>query len=231
MFKKPWILTQEWHDVLFLHWPVSPDTLRKHIPTELELDLYNNEAWIGLIFFKVKGNRPRFIPPVPGMSSFLEINIRTYVTYKGRAGVYFFSLDINNPFIVKLATLGNFLPYKHAKISLKRRNNAFTIKSIRFDKNAHPEHLITSFEVVSQVIERNHFEQWLTERYHLWAKPKDHLFRVDTIHSPWKLQNVSGTIHVNTMGSFLKSNFQGKPPIAHYSKMKKARVFSPIKES
>ncbi|MET0785524.1 MAG: DUF2071 domain-containing protein [Paenisporosarcina sp.] len=231
MFNRPWLMTQEWHDVLFLHWSVSADELRKHIPSELELDLYNNKAWIGLIFFRVKGNRLRLIPPIPGVGAFLEINLRTYVTYKGRAGIHIFSLDVNNPFIVKLATLRNFLPYQNAKICCKRRNNVFTIKSKRSDKNAHPENLITSFEVVSQIIERSHFEQWLTERYHLWTKPKDHLFRVDTMHSPWKLQNVTGTIQENTMGSLLKSNFQGKPPIAHYSKKKKARVFSPIKES
>lgn len=231
MFRRPWLMTQEWHDVLFLHWPVSPDLVRKHIPSELELDLYNDMAWIGLIFFKVKGSRPRFIPPVPGLSSFLELNVRTYVTYKGKSGVHFFSLDVNNPLIVKLTTHGNFLPFGNAKISLKRYKKTFTIYSRHTHQNTFPETLAATFEPIARPIERNQFERWLTERYHLWTKPKGHLLRVDMTHSPWILQNVRGVIHENTMASFLKSNFQEKHPIAHYSKMKKARVFPPMKES
>jgi uncharacterized protein YqjF (DUF2071 family) len=231
MFRRPWTMTQEWHDVLFLHWPVSPDSVRKHIPSELELDLYNNMAWIGLTFFRVKGNRLRFIPPVPGFCSYLELNVRTYVTYKGRSGVHFFSLDANNTMIVKMATLGNFLPYRHAKMSLKRHKRTFTTHSRFIHKQTFPETLVTTFQPISGPIESNQFERWLTERYHLWTKTKDHLFRVDISHSPWILQNVTGTIHENKMAPFLKSNFRAEPSIAHYSKMKKSRFFSPVQES
>ena len=129
MWKKPWIMTQEWHHVLFLHWPVSPEEIRKHIPAELELDLYEVKAWIGLVFFEVKGNRPRFIPPFPGLQSYLELNVRTYVTYKGKAGVHFFSLDANHPFIVKLTTFSNFLPYRNAEIILNKQKKIFSIDS------------------------------------------------------------------------------------------------------
>lgn len=231
MFRKPWAMTQEWHDVLFLHWPVSPDLVRKYIPSELELDLYNDLSWIGLVFFKVKGNRLRFMPPVPRVSSYLELNVRTYVTYKGRSGVHFFSLDANNSLIVKLTTLGSFLPYRNAEISLKRRKSTFTIESRQIHKQTFPETLVTSFKPTSTPIERNQFETWLTERYHLWTKVRGHLFRVDICHTPWVLQNVAGKMHENTMASFLKYDFQKKHPIVHYSKMKKARFFPPIKES
>lgn len=229
MIRKPWVMTQEWHDVLFLHWPVPADLLRKHIPVELELDLYNNMAWVGFVFFKVKGNRPRFIPPIPGVSSYLELNIRTYVTYKGRKGIHVFSLDASNSLIVKLTTLGNFLPYRYAKVRLERRKKTFTY-SRAGDINTVSEVFSTTFEVVSKSIESNQFERWLTERYHLWTKTKHHLFRVDTCHSPWMLQHVTGTIHENTMTSFIQNNFQTESPVAHYSKMKKARFFAPVKE-
>lgn len=222
MIRKPWLMTQEWHDVLFLHWPVPTELLRNHIPKELELDLYNNMAWIGFVFFKVKGNRPRFIPPIPGVSSFLELNIRTYVTYKGRRGIHAFSLEASNSLIVKLTTLGNFLPYRYANVRLKRHKKIFTYSI--------SEMFITTFEVVSKPIESNHFEQWLTERYHLWAKTQHHLFRIDTYHSPWVLQHVSGRIHDKSKLSFLQRDFQEDSPVAHYSKMKKARFFAPVRE-
>ncbi|MGB5944682.1 YqjF family protein [Paenisporosarcina sp.] len=227
MLKRPWLMTQEWHDVLFLHWPISPDVIRKHIPIELELDLYNNIAWVGFVFFKVKGNRPRLIPPVPGMRSFLELNFRTYVTYKGRKGIHAFSLNASNSLIVKLTTLGHFLPYRYSKVRLKRHKKMFTYSLTR--KNL-SETIETTFQVVSKAIESNHFEQWLTERYHLWTKPKHQLYRIDTSHSPWMLQYVTGIIHGHTMASFLQTNSQTVSPVAHYSKMKKARFFAPVKE-
>lgn len=231
MFRKPWLITQEWHDVVFLHWPISPNIVRKQIPLDLELDLFNNMAWIGLIFFKVKGNRLRFVPPLPGLRSFLELNVRTYVKYKGRSGVHVFSLDANNPLIVKLPILVNFLPYRNAKMNLTHDKNTFKIQSRRIHKNTFPETLFTSYEALSTPIELDHLERWLTERYHLWTKTKKHLFRIDISHSPWVLQNVNATIHENTMASFLDSNFQAESPIAHYSKMKKTLIFPPVKES
>lgn len=230
LFKRPWIVTQEWHDVLFLHWSVSPDVVRQHIPSELILDVFDNRAWISLVFFEVKGNRPRFIPPIPGANSFLELNFRTYVTYKGRAGVHFFSLDVNNPMIVKMATLGNLMPFNRAKMHFKKHKRKMTIQSSRVNKSTLFETLFTSFEPIPQTTKPTQLALWLTERYHLWTKPNDELFRIDMHHSPWKLQNVTVTIHENTMGSFLNSDYQDKPPIVHYSKMKKAYAFPPVLE-
>lgn len=231
MYKKQWMMTQEWHDILFLHWPVSPDDLIEHIPPELELDLYNGSAWIGLVFFNVKGNRPRFTPPIIGFSSFLELNFRTYVTFQERVGVFFFSLDVNNPLIVKLARMGDFLPFRYAEISLKRGKNTLTVHSRYRDGKSVSEELVTTFKPIPVQIESNPFERWLTERYYMWTKTKDILFRIYISHSPWILQNVTCTIFKNSMASFVNSKYKIYEPIAHYSKMKKARIFPPVKEN
>ncbi|WP_177184364.1 YqjF family protein [Psychrobacillus sp. OK032] len=227
MWKKTWIMTQKWHHVLFLHWPISPEEVRKYIPEELELDLYDNQAWIGLVFFQVKGNRPRFIPPLPGLQSYLELNVRTYVTYKGKAGVHFFSLDANHPFIVKLTTFGNFLPYRSAIINLKNHKNKFSIYSKCEHQN---ETLLTTFEPIAKHMESTQLNTWLTERYCLWTKTKGRLFRVDISHSPWRLQNVNGLVCENTMALFLKNKIRMSRPIAHYSRIKRVRFYPPILE-
>ncbi|WP_144510376.1 YqjF family protein [Bacillus sp. FJAT-22090] len=229
MWKRPWIMTQEWHHVLFLHWPVSPEEVRELIPSELELDLYDNRAWIGLVFFQVKRNRGRLMPPVPGLQSYLELNVRTYVTYKGKSGVHFFSLDASHPIIVKLTTLGNFLPYRYADISFSHYK-IFSIKSIYMHKHALAENLITTFKPIARPVKSTFFNHWLTERYCLWTKTKGKLYRIDISHSPWVLQDVIGQTYENTMASYIKNDFQLKSPVAHYSKMKKARFFPPILE-
>lgn len=227
MWKKPWIMTQDWHHVLFLHWPVSPEQVRKHIPPELKLDLYEGKAWIGFVFFRVKGNRPRLIPPLPGTQTFLQLNVRTYVTYKGKAGVHFFSLDANHPFIVRLTTFGNFLPYRNAEIKLKKHKKTFSIYSKSEYEN---ESLLTTFEPITNLLESTRLNTWLTERYCLWTKTKGRLFRVEISHSPWRLQNVTGVVYQNTMAPFIKDKYKVEQPLAHYSSLKKARFYSPVLE-
>jgi hypothetical protein len=127
--------------------------------------------------------------------------------------------------------MGGFLPFRYAEISLKRSKNTFTVHSRYREGKSVPEVLVTTFKPLPGTIESNLFERWLTERYYLWTKTKDNLFRVYISHSPWILQNVTCTIFKNSMASFLNSNDNVNGPIAHYSKMKKARFFPPVKEN
>ena len=76
-----------------MHWPVPPAVLRPLVPAGLELDTFENEAWLGIVPFKMTNVRPRCMPPMGGASAFAELNVRTYVTHRGRSGVWFFSLD------------------------------------------------------------------------------------------------------------------------------------------
>lgn len=230
MNKRPWIITQEWHDVLFLHWSVSAEDIRQYIPSELELDLINNKAWISLVFFQVKENRPRFIPSLPGISSFLELNARTYVTYKEKAGIYFLSIDANNQLIAKLLNFKNFMPLRQANVTLKKSDNIITFYSRSKKLETNYETLIASYEPISGPIERSQLECWLTERYHCWTKINGQLIRLDNEHSPWTLQNAECTIHANSIASYLKYDDKENYPIAHYSKMKKTYLYPPVKE-
>ncbi|MFE6166427.1 YqjF family protein [Viridibacillus arvi] len=231
MNNRPWIISQEWHDILFLHWPVSAEDIRQYIPSELELELFNNKAWISLVFFQVKENRPRLIPAMPGISSFLELNVRTYVTYKEKSGVYFLSIDANNQLITKLVNYKNFMPFRHANITLKKYENAITFYSRSKQIETNYETLIASYEPISGPIERSQLECWLSERYHCWTKIDDHLLRVDNAHTPWTLQKAAYTIHENSIASYLNYDDKENYPIAHYSKMKKVHLYPPVKET
>ena len=62
--------------LLFLHWTVPADELQPLLPKGLELDTHDGQAWVGLVPFVVIGARPVFLPPVPGVSTFDEINVR-----------------------------------------------------------------------------------------------------------------------------------------------------------
>ncbi len=87
----------DWTDLLFLHWPIPAACLRALIPAKLEPDLFQGQAWLGVVPFRMSGVRPRFFPGIPGLSAFPQLNVRTYVSHRGIPGVWFFSLDAANP--------------------------------------------------------------------------------------------------------------------------------------
>ncbi|MCP4798280.1 MAG: DUF2071 domain-containing protein, partial [Phycisphaeraceae bacterium] len=91
-----------WADIAFAHWRIPPGVLRPLIPAELELDLHDGSAWIGLIPFEMRDCDFRGVPPLPGLGTFLECNVRTYVRHRGVPGVWFFSLDAES----RLAVIG-----------------------------------------------------------------------------------------------------------------------------
>lgn len=106
-----WIMRQTWNDVLFAHWPVDVSILRAMVPPVLELDTYNGQAWISMLPFMLTNLRARFLPAIPGARAFPELNLRTYVTYKGKPGIYFFSLDADHRLAVPALASFFHLPY------------------------------------------------------------------------------------------------------------------------
>ena len=114
------VMRQKWRDLLFVHWPVSVDVLRPLVPAELELDLFDGTAYVGLVPFTMTGVRPVGLPAVAGLSTFHETNVRTYVRLADRdPGVWFFSLEAANAIAVHLARRLFHLPYHFARMFLE----------------------------------------------------------------------------------------------------------------
>lgn len=114
---RSWLLSMRWSDLLFMHWPVRPDVLRPLTPAGIELDTHGGEAWIGVVPFGMRRLRARFVPSLPWLSAFPELNVRTYVRAGGRGGVWLFSLDAGNRLAVRAARRTFRLPYFDARVS------------------------------------------------------------------------------------------------------------------
>lgn len=112
-------MKQVWHDLLFMHWPMSAEQLRPLIPAELEIESCEGSAWVGVVPFHMSGIRAHWMPPIPGSSAFPELNVRTYVRVGGRPGVWFFSLDAANSLGVAAARHFFHLPYFRARMHAK----------------------------------------------------------------------------------------------------------------
>ncbi len=128
---RPWAIEFTWHDLLFAHWPVDPAAVRELVPRQLELDLFDGRAWIGVVPFRMSGVRLRRLPPMPGMAAFPEVNVRTYVRAGGRAGVSFFSLDAASWLACCLAHGWYRLPYFHARMSVRNEDDSVRYESVR----------------------------------------------------------------------------------------------------
>jgi uncharacterized protein YqjF (DUF2071 family) len=112
------VMRQRWAKLLFLHWAWDAAAVQRTLPAGLTVETFDGRAWLGLVPFFMRDVRPAGLPAVPGISNFLELNVRTYVhDASGRPGVWFYSLDCNQWLAVKIARTLFHLPYEHATMS------------------------------------------------------------------------------------------------------------------
>jgi len=214
------MLRQEWHDLLFAHWQVPVDLLRQRVPAQLELDLWQGEAYVGVVPFLLRNMRPRGMPAIPVLSHFAEINIRTYVIFKGVPGVYFFSLDAANLSAVLGARFTYALPYFHSSFVVRKTESCVVYASRRLQKPS-PADFRGTYRPVSEVhpFEPQHsLERFLAERYCLYAVTKRHVYRTVVHHLPWPLQSAEAQIEKNTMTDSVGIPLIGHPRLLHFSK-------------
>ena len=229
--RRPWVMTQVWNDLLFLHYSIDPDLLRSHVPKELEIDTFKGEAWISIIPLKITGSRVRKTPALPVLSSYIELNVRTYVVYKGVPGIYFFSLDANSLANVLGARGVTALPYKLAVMQFKQKDNEFYMKSERVGaQDAYQFEVSYVREEKMTETDQDTVDFWLLERYCMYSYYGKHILRGDIHHDAWKVSDVSATIHKNTMLSFLPNEQAlSEPRLLHYARMKRF-LFYPLKK-
>ncbi|SEI14233.1 hypothetical protein SAMN05192559_1203 [Halobacillus karajensis] len=225
----PWLMTQKWNHLLFMHFPVSKEVIKDHIPRDLELDTYEGTAWITIIPFKVSDMRLRKMPPVPYLNSYLELNVRTYVRRNGLPGIYFFSLDADKILAVLGARLAT-LPYYYSKMKMKEeKENTFHYTSMR---KGEPEAIFKgSYGPISEAYfpEKGSLAYWLLERYYLWSYKKGALFRGGIHHKQWKIHDAEVAIENQNLSSFLPDHFFNKRPLLHYAFSRRV-LFWPIKK-
>jgi uncharacterized protein len=193
---------QSWHDLLFAHWPISTQQMLARVPASLDLDLFDGQAWIGIVPFRMSGIRPRFLPALPWISAFEELNVRTYVVRDGKPGVFFFSLDAANPVAVRIARPVFHLPYFDAKMSLKYDGDWIDYRSTRTDRGAPSAEFSARYRPTGPVfrVAPGSLEEWLTERYCLYAQDRSgRVWRTEIHHPPWPVQPAECEFLVNTM--------------------------------
>jgi uncharacterized protein YqjF (DUF2071 family) len=229
---------QDWHHLLFLHWEVPAHELQALIPQQLTIDTFDGKAYVGLVPFTVSGVRPPFLPPLPGVSSFHEINVRTYVHLDGRdPGVWFFSLDASSVLAVTAARAAYKLPYFHAVMSF--RDDGQPLPRIDFDtrrdddRGALPANAHLRYGPADGVVTHaaaGTLEHFLAERYVLYAiDDQHHLHRARVDHQPYPLQLAELEKIEETLIWAANVKRPDDVPLRHYAREVNVKVYPPEK--
>lgn len=192
-------MAQTWERLLFAHWRVPAERLRPRVPAGLELETYEGEAWLGVTPFRVSNLRLRGLPPLPRVSSFLELNCRTYVRHGDRPGIWFFSLDASSRLAVEAARRLYRLPYFHARLD-GGPGEPTRYRCARIGGGR--PHVWESVHRPAGGVSPGKpgtLEHFLTERYCLYAAEAGALYRAEIHHPPWPLQPARAEIELNTM--------------------------------
>ena len=185
------VMYQQWQDLLFLHWIYPAEAIQATLPEGLTVDTFDGKAYLGVVPFFMRNTRPRFLPAVPGISNFLELNLRTYVRDRaGVPGVWFYSLDANQWLAVKIARHLFHLPYEHAKMKATRTlEGRIRFESLRADMPADGRRCVFDYAAGAALPPQpgGSLEFFLVERYLLYSSAPDGLRRGTVHHEPYPL--------------------------------------------
>ena len=212
--ESPWLIGQTLVDQLFVHYRVPPEQLLGLVPDALEVQEHSGSAWLSVTPYVVTGLRARGLLALPYVSSFLGLNVRTYVTRDDKPGICFLSLDASSRLAVEAARRIYKLPYFNARISLARVGGEIAYECSRdegkvFNGTYAPDGAV--FDAVPGSLE--HF---LVERYCLYTEHEGKLYRADIHHVPWPLQPARAEIDLNTMPPS-GLDIADQEPVLHYS--------------
>ncbi len=221
-------MQQKWNDLLFAHWPITPEALRPLVPSVLPLDTFDGQCWVAVTPFHVTGVRPRWTPPIPGVSAFLELNVRTYVIYGGKPGVFFFSLDAGSRLAAWAARATFHLPYFKAAMRVDDESAWINYSSVR-GRGAEFKGRYRAVGPV-QLRKRGTLEHWLSERYCLYTVVRNSVYRAEIHHEQWPLQDAESEISVNTMAKAAGIDLPQIRPLSHFSKRLQVLVW-PLKKA
>lgn len=200
---------QEWNDVVFLHWRVDHEELRKLVPKDLQIEKYNGESWVSLVAFTMEKVRLRNLPSFPSVSNFHEINFRTYVKFKGKQGVYFLSMECGSKISCLVAKVLSGLPYRYSRI-IRNKGLCSSVNVKSKDK------LYLKYEVGNQLTHKSGIDKWLTERYALFQDKDKAINEFNIHHVEWPLNKIKVS---DLRLDYPKFNglLNHSPEITHYS--------------
>ncbi|RUL49875.1 YqjF family protein [Lysinibacillus antri] len=216
----PWIMKQTWSENLFVHYPVKKEHLQKLIPKPLQLDTYDNRAWVSIVPYFIQNMRGHGMPAIPGTKEFAGFNLRTYVRANEKPGVYFFHLGASNWFATKGAKTFFQLPYFYEDIRMDKEKEMVHFQA--------PGKLVCAYKGASKPYHpsKGSLDEWLVERYCLYTtNQKGKLFQGNILHPSWVLYDAEAEFQENTLLSRYNITPESDRPILHFAHKREVAIW------
>jgi uncharacterized protein YqjF (DUF2071 family) len=222
--RRPWLMAQSWHDLLFAHWPVPLDQLRRVVPQPIEIDTFDDQAWLGVVAFRLSGIHLRGLPAAPGLCGFPEVNLRTYVSFDHQPGVLFLSLHCPNRLAMAMARPWFKLPYRYAGVQFGCADGKLRFESC---SPTGADFAATYRPIAPPCTTKcDSLEAFLTERYCYYSVgAHDSVYRCDIQHCPWWLSRAEACIERNSLGQPFGLPPAENAPLLHFARRMDAQIW------
>ncbi len=210
-----------WRDGLFVHWPVEPDRLRPHVPDRLTLETRDGRAWLSVLPFVLTNVGLRGTPSVTRLA-FPEVDVRTYVRYRGDPGLYFFSIDVDSALVAATVGRTTRLPVHRARMRVGATEDnhvVFASERARREGDGPPARFDATYRPDGEVFtpDPGTLAYWLAERRRFYASDSGGVLTGGIAHDPWPLQPAAATIHENTLFEAADLPPPTGDPVVHYA--------------
>ncbi|RAJ59970.1 hypothetical protein K378_04667 [Streptomyces sp. Amel2xB2] len=184
----PPLLTQSWRDLAFVHWAADPADVAPLLPPGTVPDVLHGTTYVGLVAFRMHRVGWFGLPGVPYLGSFPETNVRLYsVDGHGRRGVVFRSLDASRLIPVTVALAGFRMPYRWARMSVRREGAVVTYTSRRRWPGPRGARCRMAVRTGAAIEEPTELEHFLTARWGMHNAFLGRAVYLPNAHPRWPL--------------------------------------------
>ena len=222
-------LIHEWSELSLVHWRFPAAEVQRLLPEGLEVDTFDGSAWVGLVPFHCT-IRPPGIPRLPWVSSFPEMNVRTYVRGpNGEPAVWFITLEAARLSAVLIARVVYGLRYFWGKMAFARVGDVASYSARRRWPGRRGSSSALAIEIGkrSDQADATELDRWLTNRWRFYCSSPLGLATGLVAHDPWPLRRAR-LLHCDPglVSACGLSEPEGEP-VVHYGGRVEVRMTRP----
>ncbi len=215
-----WKYSQEWHNVIMLHFNVPVDIIWSLLPLDLKPDLFDGKAWVSWLGFEVKNNRLGILPGHNMLPDGTEICVRTYVVKDGLPGVYVLQAYTDTKIRALLASFLTGLAY--GKMTISEQENTFFWYGDHLKKGG------INFLPQQPIADTDGFYSWVTKQRALFFDNKGKLYKRRLYNTKWQLHDV--IVSVSRMGQKLGDKKLTGFPLVYKHFCQRVTIYAEAKE-
>ncbi|MCZ0206012.1 DUF2071 domain-containing protein [Streptomyces achromogenes] len=203
-----------WMTQTFVHWAYPAEAVRALVPQPLVVEEYGGSAWVGFTPFVMTDVRPPGVPSaLPGLPTFAETNLRTYVRHpNGRDGLWFFSLEVACPLMLGARAIG--APYHPGVLEVTRSGETVRYSGRRRRGRACYRLAVRPGAPVERPTAR---DVWLTSRWRAYTRSPGLLWETPVAHEPWPLAGAAVEELEETLTAEAGLPAPAGEPVVHFS--------------